>query len=150
MARSDPSILAIASKLRGVTFNGVECGSVDGKGWGLTTTRDLTTKDVNIGDLPKLITIPHDLVLNQQAVEEYAKESLEFRELYEAVGRQVLQTLACDSHLYTGLPGLPQAHDLTWLMTVCETRCSSIPLSATSSSESRFAFGDPYRVTLMD
>ncbi|OIW28543.1 SET domain-containing protein [Coniochaeta ligniaria NRRL 30616] len=88
MLRSDPSALEVASKLRGVTFQDVECGSVDGKGWGLTATRNLTTTDVNTGDVPKLITIPHDLVLNQQTVEEYAKESREFRELYEAVGRQ--------------------------------------------------------------
>jgi hypothetical protein len=94
MSRLDPSVLAVASKLRGVTFHDVECGSVDGKGWGLTTTRDLTTKDANIRGLPKLITIPHDLILNQLAVEEYAKESREFGELYEAVGRQVLQTLS--------------------------------------------------------
>jgi hypothetical protein len=89
MSRSDPSVLALASKLRGVSFHDVECQSVEGKGWGLTTTADLTSIDENIDNLPKLITIPHDLVLNQQTVEEYAKESREFRELYEAVGRQV-------------------------------------------------------------
>ncbi len=112
MSRSDPTVLAVASKLRGVTFQDVECGSVDGKGWGLTTTRDLTTEDINISDLPKLITIPHELVLNQQTVEEYAKESREFRELYEAVGRQVLQALPLRTLHHSGLSDLPQAHDL--------------------------------------
>lgn len=91
MSRSNPSALAIASRLHGVTFHDVECGNAEGKGWGLTATRGLSTKDVDTGDSPRLITIPHDLVLNQQAVEEYAKESREFRELYEAVGRQVLK-----------------------------------------------------------
>ncbi|KAB5539536.1 hypothetical protein GE09DRAFT_970518 [Coniochaeta sp. 2T2.1] len=91
MSRSDPSILAVASRLRGVTFHDVECENVEGKGWGLTATKDLTTKDTTDADtdqLPKLMSIPHDLVLNQQAVEEYAKECTEFKELYEAVGRQ--------------------------------------------------------------
>lgn len=91
MSRSDPSKLALASKLGGVDFHDVECQSVEGKGWGLTTTKDLSARDENIDGLPKLISIPHDLVLNQQTVEEYAKESREFRELYAAVGRQVLQ-----------------------------------------------------------
>lgn len=91
MSRSDPSVLALASRLRGVVFQDVECQSVEGKGWGLATTEDLTTRDENIDGLPKLIAIPHNLVLNQQTVEEYAKESREFRELYETVGRQVLQ-----------------------------------------------------------
>ena len=93
MSRSDPYALAAASKLRGVAFRDVECKSIEGKGWGLTTTKDLTTKDASVEDLPKLVTIPHDLVLNQQTVEEYAKGSREFKELYEAVGRQVSQPL---------------------------------------------------------
>jgi hypothetical protein len=102
MSRSDPVALAVASKLRGVSFYGVECKSIDGKGWGLTATKDLTTKDTNVDDLPKLMTIPHDLVLNQQTVEEYAKESREFKELYEAVGRQVLQPIVVShSFCYT-------------------------------------------------
>ena len=89
MSRSDLSLLTVASKLRGVSFQDVECQIVEAKGWGLTATRDFTTKDKDVDRLPKLITIPHDLVLNQQAVEEYAKESPNFKELYDAVGHQV-------------------------------------------------------------
>jgi hypothetical protein len=91
MSRSEPSTLIFASKLCGVTFHDVECKSVDGKGWGLTTTKDLIAEDATAKEVSRLITIPHELVLNQQTVEEYAKESREFRELYEAVGRQVFQ-----------------------------------------------------------
>jgi len=91
MSRPDPYAVAAASKLRGVAFRDVECKSIEGKGWGLTTIKDLNTRNASIDDLPKLITIPHDLVLNQQTVDEYAKGSVEFKELYEAVGRQVSQ-----------------------------------------------------------
>ena len=91
MSRFDPSILAATSRLRGVNFHNVECESVEGKGWGLTATKDLSTKEPDTDQLPKLMSIPHNLVLNQQAVEEYAKECTEFKELYEAIGRQVRQ-----------------------------------------------------------
>lgn len=36
-----------------------------------------------------LITVPHDLVLNAEAVEEYAKEDKNFRTLLDACGHKV-------------------------------------------------------------
>ena len=36
-----------------------------------------------------LLTVPHSLVLNQAAVEEYAKEDRNFKQLVEAVGHHV-------------------------------------------------------------
>lgn len=42
-----------------------------------------------MADVQTLMSIPHELILNREAVEMYAKESREFRDLYDAVGRQV-------------------------------------------------------------
>jgi hypothetical protein len=83
MSRLDFSILKVSSRLNDVLFHDVECLSVEGKGWGLVSTRDLTD------DLPTLLRIPHDLVLNKDAVEEYSNIFRQFKELYDAVGRQV-------------------------------------------------------------
>lgn len=44
----------------------------------------------NIGISP-VVKVPHDLVLNAEAVDEFAKEDRNFRELLDACGRKVSQ-----------------------------------------------------------
>lgn len=128
MSRSDPSILAASSKLRGVSFHDVECLNVEGKGWGLVTTCDLTAKDTDGDEPPQLMGIPHDLVLNQQTVEEYAKESREFKELYDAVGRQVFYSLALYTHTvrltYYRLLISDFPHSLRGVTSCCSSLCN--------------------------
>lgn len=71
---------------------GVE--SVPHKGSGLIAKKD----SADIGDSP-LISIPHSLVLNMEAVEEYAKEDRSFRQLLDVCGHKVSSTA-----LTTSLP----------------------------------------------
>jgi hypothetical protein len=73
--------------LHGVALSDADLQRVEGKGWGIVCTRDLTTEEDH--EVPSLMSIPDDLVLNTTAVETYAKESHNFRELYDAVGPKV-------------------------------------------------------------
>lgn len=77
------------SLLNNVCFLDVEIGETPGRGFGLVSGRDLNTTDRTF-DRPALITIPGSLVLNHGAVEEYAKEDRNFKQLLEVAGHQVL------------------------------------------------------------
>lgn len=72
--------------LHNITFTGVAVADTEGRGLGLIAERDLSNED---NELPALLTIPHDLILSAESVEEYAKENKDFRELLDAAGRQV-------------------------------------------------------------
>lgn len=65
-------------------FHGVEVLPVELKGNGLVAQQSLVD-----GEQAPLLVIPHGLVLNQEAVEEYAKEDRNFRALLDACGRKV-------------------------------------------------------------
>lgn len=62
----------------------VEVKSVPDKGSGLIAKNDSAA----IGETT-LISIPHSLVLNSEAVEEYAKEDRTFRQLLDTCGHKV-------------------------------------------------------------
>jgi len=74
--------------LNDVSFLDVRLASIPGKGYGLVAERKLATTEKTF-DIPSLLSIPHDLVLNAETVEEYAKEDRNFRQLLDAAGRQV-------------------------------------------------------------
>jgi len=57
-------------------------------GNGLVAQQSLTTLNDPF-DLPVLLTIPHNLVLNREAVELFAKEDKHFRQLVDTAGHQV-------------------------------------------------------------
>jgi hypothetical protein len=75
------------SFLNDVSFFDVEVKELDGRGCGLLCRRSLSTEAATFDTT--LVTVPHNLVLNREAVEEYAKEDRNFRCLMDAVGHQV-------------------------------------------------------------
>ena len=80
--------------LNDVPFTKVRVSNTEGKGYGVVCDKDLNTTGATseaTTDGPALITVPHDLVLNAAAVEEYAKEDKHFRQLLDAVGHRVIQ-----------------------------------------------------------
>lgn len=70
----------------GANFHNVEVQPIEQKGNGLMAQKS----SADIGQLP-LVTIPHSLVLNQEAVDEYAKEDKNFKALLDACGHKVSQ-----------------------------------------------------------
>jgi len=74
--------------LNDVTFVDVRIAGVEGMGNGLISDKKLSTVDDTF-DIPTLLTIPHGLVLNSEAVEEYAKQDQKFRQLLDAAGHKV-------------------------------------------------------------
>ncbi|KAI1380810.1 SET domain-containing protein [Hypoxylon crocopeplum] len=73
--------------LNDVGFFGVKAAGVDGRGYGLVAERDLVNEDGN-SEFPALVTIPRELILSAEGVEEYAKENKDFRQLLDAAGHQ--------------------------------------------------------------
>ncbi|KAI1113923.1 hypothetical protein F5Y14DRAFT_441512 [Nemania sp. NC0429] len=71
--------------LNNVRFDGVAVAETDGRGLGVIAEKHLTNED---NELPALLTIPKHLVLCPESVDEYAKESKDFRDLLDAAGRQ--------------------------------------------------------------
>lgn len=80
--------LPVWSALNDISFLDAKIVSTLGRGYGLVAERNLTTVEETF-DVPTLLAVPHSLVLNQEAVEEYAKENRNFRLLLDAAGRQV-------------------------------------------------------------
>jgi hypothetical protein len=76
------------SRLNGVSFHCVKVTNTEGKGYGVVSDRDLEINGDTL-DAPPLLSVPHDLVLNAAAVEEYAKEDKYFRQLLDAIGHRV-------------------------------------------------------------
>ncbi len=76
------------SKLNDVNFLDINVKDLgQEKGYGLVTSRALSSKDVF--DVPTLLIVPHDLVLGAEAVEEYAKVDAHFKQLLESFGGKV-------------------------------------------------------------
>ena len=74
--------------LNDITFVDVKVADTKAKGYGLVCDRNLSTEDSTY-DIPTLLTVPHSLVLNAEAVEQYAKEDKNFRQLLDAAGHKV-------------------------------------------------------------
>lgn len=75
-------------------LSNVEVESVPHKGSGLIAKKDSAA----IGESP-LIAIPHSLVLNAEAVEEYGREDRSFKQLLDACGHKVSSTILTASRL---------------------------------------------------
>ncbi|KAH7026103.1 uncharacterized protein B0I36DRAFT_329883 [Microdochium trichocladiopsis] len=75
------------STLNGVIFGRIAAADIEGRGKGLVATRDMPGKD-DTAEIPALLTIPKDLVLCAEGVEEFAKENKAFRHLLDAAGHQ--------------------------------------------------------------
>lgn len=76
------------ARFNDVLFHGVTVTRTEGKGYGVVSDTDLSiTNDTT--ESPDLLTVPHSLVLNAEAVSEYAKEDKNFKRLLDAVGRRV-------------------------------------------------------------
>ncbi len=73
--------------LNDISFYDVRIATVADRGYGLVTERKLTTAEKTF-DTPSLLTIPHDLVLNAEAVAQYAKEDRNFKLLLDIVSDQ--------------------------------------------------------------
>lgn len=71
--------------LNNITFAGIGVADTDGRGLGVIAEKDLSNEN---DGLPALLTIPNDLILSAESVEEYAKENKDFRELLDAAGHQ--------------------------------------------------------------
>ncbi|KAI0597343.1 hypothetical protein F4775DRAFT_560804 [Biscogniauxia sp. FL1348] len=99
--------------LNDVSFMDVEVADIVGRGFGLVAERDLINEEGNV-EIPTLLTIPKDLVLSTEGVEEYARENKDFRQLLNAAGRQssrgdillfLMAQLVLSSPDYTGGQG---------------------------------------------
>ncbi|KAF3058672.1 SET domain-containing protein 8 [Daldinia childiae] len=75
------------STLNGVNFLDVIVASINGRGNGLVAKKDLISQESDSEPLT-LLTIPKELVLSAEGVEEYAKENKYFRQLLDTAGRQ--------------------------------------------------------------
>lgn len=78
--------------LNDVNFVDVKVANISGRGYGLIAEKELVNENDNSESLT-LLTVPKELILSAEGVEEYAKESKDFRQLLDAAGRQVSITL---------------------------------------------------------
>lgn len=83
------------ARLNDVSFANAKVTNTEGTGYGVVCDRDLNTTAAT-PDVPALLTVPHDLVLNEAAVDEYAKEDKNFKLLLDAVGRRVRISVSHD------------------------------------------------------
>ncbi|KAM7187567.1 hypothetical protein V8F20_010934, partial [Naviculisporaceae sp. PSN 640] len=75
--------------LNGISFTNTKVQEITGKGFGLVCENYHTVDhDSGAESSSTILTVPHDVVLNVAAVEEYAKEDKNFRQLLDAVGYQ--------------------------------------------------------------
>lgn len=86
--------LPVWMDLNNAVFSRVEVQPIQHKGHGLVAIlqaqADLGNDDKDGQSQSPLITVPHELVLNAEAVEQYAKEDKNFRALLDACGRKVI------------------------------------------------------------
>lgn len=68
--------------------------SESGKGNYFKATRDLSNDEDN-AEPPVLLTVPKDLVLSAEALQQYAKVDQNFRDIYDAVGHPVIIPRLC-------------------------------------------------------
>ncbi|KAI1418728.1 SET domain-containing protein [Hypoxylon sp. FL1857] len=73
--------------LNDVAFVNVKVADLSGRGYGLIAEKHLTNENENV-ELPALLTVPKDLVLSAEGVEEYAKENKLFRQLLDTAGHR--------------------------------------------------------------
>jgi hypothetical protein len=78
------------ARLNDVSFHNVKVINTEGKGYGVVSDEDLKVTN-DAADSLTLLTVPHGLVLNAAAVEEYAKEDKNFRLLLDAIGHRVTE-----------------------------------------------------------
>ncbi|KAJ6440526.1 SET domain-containing protein [Purpureocillium lavendulum] len=71
--------------LNDVSFTGVQLGDTADKGFALVAERELGASEANGRPL---LSIPHDLILSAEAVDEYAKVDLNFKQMLEVAGHQ--------------------------------------------------------------
>ncbi|KAK0613407.1 hypothetical protein B0T14DRAFT_437583 [Immersiella caudata] len=79
--------LPIWARLNDIRFGDFEVKNSAGKGHGVVCRKALTTIEQPL-DESSALTVPHGLVLNVRAVEEYAKEDRNFKQLLDAVGHR--------------------------------------------------------------
>lgn len=91
MAQLPIDALPAWAHLNDVRFTGVEFRDVgDGKGFGLLAESDISGPIASSNDTAEaVLEISQDLVLSDEAVDDYAKVDQNFRQLLEAAGRQV-------------------------------------------------------------
>lgn len=76
------------SKLNDVVFYDIDVQDLGSeKGYGLVTSRALSSKDVY--DVPALLIVPYDLILGSEAVDEHGKVDPHFKQLLEVFGGKV-------------------------------------------------------------
>jgi hypothetical protein len=85
-----PAALPVWCNLNGVKLDNSEVQAIPEKGLGLVTERHTATAAgaTDESDAERLLTVPGDLILNSEAVEQYAKQDQHFKQLYDAVGKQ--------------------------------------------------------------
>lgn len=81
------SSLPVWRALNDISFVDTSIADIPGKGYGLVANRNLTTEESTF-DRPSLVSVPHNLILNAETVEQYAKQDRNFRQLLDAVGHQ--------------------------------------------------------------
>ncbi|KAK4139859.1 uncharacterized protein C8A04DRAFT_40383 [Dichotomopilus funicola] len=79
--------LPVWARLNGVSFHNITVANTEGKGYGVVSNTELNASQ-DTADGPVLLSVPHGLILNAAAVEEYAKEDKSFKQLLDAVGRR--------------------------------------------------------------
>ncbi|KAH8671115.1 hypothetical protein BX600DRAFT_239117 [Xylariales sp. PMI_506] len=89
MRRGEFSIQALPAwcGFNDVSFFDVKVAEIEGSGLGLVAERDLVNEPDNV-EIPSLLSIPKELVLSAEAVEEYAKEDKNFRDLLSVAGHE--------------------------------------------------------------
>jgi hypothetical protein len=85
------SALPAWAKLNDVTFYDTKVQQLPGKGFALVADKRLTSVDTF--DRPTLLSIPRDLILSAEAVEEHAKADKDFRKLLDLSGGKVRSNL---------------------------------------------------------
>ncbi|KAI0164242.1 SET domain-containing protein [Hypoxylon sp. FL1284] len=73
--------------LNDVKFIDVKIANISGRGYGLVAEKHLANEDDD-SDTITILTAPRELILSTDGVEEYAKESKDFRQLLDAAGHQ--------------------------------------------------------------
>lgn len=92
---SQEALLLPWAKLNDVEFNRVVPGTVSGKGGALIADEDISSNE--IGQQQTLLTVPRDLILSLERVQEHAKVDRDFREVLEAL--EDFGRVCCPSHV---------------------------------------------------
>ncbi|KAL2159660.1 hypothetical protein VTH06DRAFT_2229 [Thermothelomyces fergusii] len=79
------------ARLNDVVLHDVKVARTEGKGYGVVSGTDMSVAD-DTTESPTLLAVPRALVLNSEAVSEYAKEDKNFKQLLDAVGRGSTRT----------------------------------------------------------